>query len=286
MELIKLLDRRPPTLTSKESKRYGLYECPVCSGYFECIVYNVNNGITTKCRVCADSLASKAKAEKAASTFEEQSRKTHGDLYSYNLVNYVNSGVLVEIICRVHGVFQQTPDSHKRGHGCPMCADTSIIASSTFVDDASELHNSIYDYSLVEYTTNLIKVKIICKEHGIFWQSPSHHRSGRGCPSCAITGFKLDKAAILYYLRVDYLGVTAYKIGITNNTVSARFISRDLTKITILKEWYYQIGSDAYTKEQEIIKIYKEFRYLGEPLLASGNTELFHKNILNIEEVL
>jgi hypothetical protein len=36
---------------------------------------------------------------------------------------------------------------------------------------------SEYDYSLVEYNGSKVKVKIICKVHGIFEQSPNNHIS-------------------------------------------------------------------------------------------------------------
>lgn len=35
--------------------------------------------------------------------------------------------------------------------------------------------NKGYDYSKVEYTTNVSKIKIICKEHGEFETKPSNH---------------------------------------------------------------------------------------------------------------
>ena len=37
---------------------------------------------------------------------------------------------------------------------------------------------------MVEYKTNNKKVKIICKDHGIFEQTPTLHYSGFGCSIC------------------------------------------------------------------------------------------------------
>lgn len=54
-----------------------------------------------------------------------------------------------------------------------------------FIDDSVIIHGNKYDYSLVEYKNISIKVKIICKEHGIFEQTPSKHiNSKQGCPFC------------------------------------------------------------------------------------------------------
>ena len=41
-------------------------------------------------------------------------------------------------------------------------------------------------YTLVEYKSTHKKVKIICKEHGVFEQTPSAHKSGRGCYVCNV----------------------------------------------------------------------------------------------------
>ena len=51
---------------------------------------------------------------------------------------------------------------------------------------SSERHNNKYDYSQTELQKdNKIKVKIICPEHGIFYQSPNNHMRGQKCPTCA-----------------------------------------------------------------------------------------------------
>lgn len=47
--------------------------------------------------------------------------KVHGNRYDYDKLIYNNSDTKVEIICRIHGVFTQTPGNHKTGHGCPKC---------------------------------------------------------------------------------------------------------------------------------------------------------------------
>ena len=53
-----------------------------------------------------------------------------------------------------------------------------------FIKRAKEKHGEKYDYSKVEYVNNRTKVCIICPEHGEFWQIPSYHMSGNGCPKC------------------------------------------------------------------------------------------------------
>ena len=47
-----------------------------------------------------------------------------------------------------------------------------------------EVHGDTYNYSLVQYIKNNIKVKIICQKHGVFEQTPDAHKTGSGCKKC------------------------------------------------------------------------------------------------------
>lgn len=54
-----------------------------------------------------------------------------------------------------------------------------------FILDAKEIHGEKYDYSLVEYKTTHIKVKLICPIHGPFLVRPSKHlHYKQGCFEC------------------------------------------------------------------------------------------------------
>lgn len=48
-------------------------------------------------------------------------QQIHGTLYDYSLLEYKNTDTKITIICRIHGEFQQTPNHHLRGTGCPQC---------------------------------------------------------------------------------------------------------------------------------------------------------------------
>ena len=51
-----------------------------------------------------------------------------------------------------------------------------------FITKAREIHGNNYDYSKVEYVDSNTKVCIIDPEYGEFWQMPSNHLKGAGCP--------------------------------------------------------------------------------------------------------
>jgi len=63
-----------------------------------------------------------------------------------------------------------------------------------FISKCEEIHGKTYDYSLVNYINNHTKVKIICKEHGVFYQQPRHHLLGSGCKKCYVPHNKLITA--------------------------------------------------------------------------------------------
>ena len=59
------------------------------------------------------------------------------------------------------------------------------LTTEEFIKRANEIHGDKYDYSKSEYIDAKTNVCIICHEHGEFWQTPSKHLSGQGCPKCA-----------------------------------------------------------------------------------------------------
>ena len=119
--------------------------------------------------------------------FVMKSNIIHDNKYDYSLVKYENSKTKVKIICPVHGVFEQTPNSHLRGSGCALCQKTIKFLKSkeNFIIVSKDIHDNKYDYSLVEYKNSKTKVKIICPEHGIFEQVPESHIRGYGCLQCS-----------------------------------------------------------------------------------------------------
>jgi len=67
------------------------------------------------------------KREKKTSNTKEfisKSKKVHGNLYDYSLVNYKKARIIIKIICSIHGEFEQTPNDHLNGNGCPKCNES------------------------------------------------------------------------------------------------------------------------------------------------------------------
>lgn len=153
--------------------------------------------------------------------FWERVKKVHGDRYDYSRVNYVTAKVKIEIVCREHGPFMQTPEKHWSGSGCAACYAESRIAKpracrrnpgwrddpyhcylhgkfdeadgshgcpkcvDEFVERAMLVHGTTYDYSRAVYVKAKEPIEIICQDHGAFWQTPNTHLAGSGCPYCS-----------------------------------------------------------------------------------------------------
>lgn len=46
------------------------------------------------------------------------------------------------------------------------------------------IHNGYYTYNKLSYVNSSTPMEIICPKHGSFFQKPSNHKSGKGCPKC------------------------------------------------------------------------------------------------------
>ena len=124
---------------------------------------------------------------KTKEKFIEEARLVHGDEYDYSLVDYKGDKINVIIICSVHGNFQQFPNNHLVGKGCPKCGRIKTGTKLTktledFIKQAKVVFpDGKYDYSKVVYKGSHEKVIIVCSLHGDFEQPPTSHLSGRGC---------------------------------------------------------------------------------------------------------
>jgi very-short-patch-repair endonuclease len=145
--------------------------------------------------------------------FIEKANKIHNERYDYSLVNYKKSIERIKIICKKHGIFEQTPNVHLGGSGCLLCGkekndNDKRHTLEYFIEKANKIHNNKYDYTLVIYKNCETKVKIICPEHGIFEQIPYHHLRGVECSLCKKVKLTQDifinESKIIHGNKYDY----------------------------------------------------------------------------------
>ncbi|MBI4649443.1 MAG: hypothetical protein HY738_23300 [Bacteroidia bacterium] len=129
--------------------------------------------------------------------FIDKANFIHKNYYTYNKVEYKSAHKPVTITCKLHGDFQQTPNSHLKGTECPLCSllkkknpnnlPTSKSLTEEFIKQAKAKHGiNKYDYSKASYINNKTKVIIRCQIHGWSEQYPNAHLKGIGCAKCAI----------------------------------------------------------------------------------------------------
>lgn len=122
--------------------------------------------------------------------FVEKANKVHKGKYIYtDGKDYVNRHKRIKIICPIHGEFFQTPSKHLSGCGCKKCGieyvkNLKIKTASEIINDCRIVHNGKYKYDESTYVDTDTKFRIICPEHGEFWQTPNNHKQGHGCPKC------------------------------------------------------------------------------------------------------
>lgn len=93
------------------------------------------------------------------------------------------------IKCLKHNyIYEQLPWVHTGGTGCPKCSNelrglNRRKTHSSFVEKANIIHNGSYEYPF-EYEKRSKKLKMKCRIHGIFEQTPGNHLDGKGCSDC------------------------------------------------------------------------------------------------------
>lgn len=97
------------------------------------------------------------------------------------------------------------------------------LTTEQFIEKATTVHGSKYDYSKTEYINSNTKIIIVCPEHGEFEQLPSNHLVNKGCLKCGkvqmanaqrktIEEF-LKQANVVHNNKYDYT-----KVKYTKNT--------------------------------------------------------------------
>lgn len=182
------------------SKIRLIIECPI-HGLFK---QKPNDHLTGHdCPKCSN------KYKPTSEEFINKANIIHNSKYLY-LSEYISNKTKIDIKCPIHGLFQQSPHNHLKGQGCFKCGNISkLLTTNEFTEKAKLKHGGKYDYSLVEYKNNKDKIKIICKIHGQFVQSPQSHLEGNGCVKCRIPLISdfIKKARKIHGNVYDYTGV-------------------------------------------------------------------------------
>lgn len=184
-----------------------LIQCNKCNSSFERGINHFQK-YEYKCPFCELKRTNESGNYKLTlSSFLDKAKETHSDKYDYSLVEYNGYEKKINIVCKEHGVFEQTPHHHLDGQGCKLCGyiqngKKRNLGIEQFIIKAKEIHGLKYDYSESEYVGTKIDIKIYCKEcKEIFYQKPNYHLSGNGCPRCFYKGTSNEEKDLINFIK-------------------------------------------------------------------------------------
>lgn len=231
------------------------------------------------------------RCRKSNAEFIKESKKIFENLYDYSLVNYINQRTKIKIKCnKCNNVFEQFPNNHLNGEGCPYCYGKTKNSTEQFVKKAKLIHGDKYDYSIVKYISCHSKVKIICPKHGIFEQSPTKHINGKhGCPKCH---YSKGEIAIENYLKNNNIIFEAQKRfddcrGINNTLPFDFYIPAKNTLIEFQGIQHYKPvkrfgGEIKFAEQQRLDGIKKDYAIKNK----YNYVEISYKQINDITKLL
>lgn len=149
---------------------------------------NLMNG--KECQLCAFA-ARKGKTRITKKKMLEKFSAAHGGRYDYSRSDYRGQSTPVTIICKTHGEFQQKPEYHWNGAGCPACFELRRGASSRMTleevtTNVTNIFSGLLAIESTEYKNNTSSLALRCTKHDAACKSRySLLRNGYNpCPQC------------------------------------------------------------------------------------------------------
>jgi len=239
------------------TKKKAIFKCNICGHVWETkcgtLIYNFGGRIKG-CPVCGK----RRRIEKTTLPKDEvikRIKELYGeDTFDFSEFVWKNMSTEVILICRKCGyrwkVIPRNMFGKNRGtSGCIKCNAKQMglkkrKPNSYFIDTIKSIYGDLYDVLDVYRINRKVMLKCKCSLCGnmfdVIFSDLKHKMSG--CQCRATYGFKKDKPAILYYLKINHNNNIYYKIGITNRDVNARFSMEELKKIEVLNIEKFERG--------------------------------------------
>lgn len=97
----------------------------ICPDHGEFMITPNNHLRGEGCPVCGRA-KTKISTKMNTDKFIDKSNLKHGYKYDYSNVKYVDSTTKITIVCLKHGKFEQQPNNHLFGQGCPLCKESKL----------------------------------------------------------------------------------------------------------------------------------------------------------------
>lgn len=122
----------------------------------------------------------------------EKFTEAHGDRYNYALSVYKAQQEPVSIGCPRHGKFEQKPEYHWNGSGCPRCFHEDRRGAAqrdtleTFSEKLFATFGSLLTVTESQYEGTYKPLKVLCTKHGVTLETrPNYLLNGwNPCPKC------------------------------------------------------------------------------------------------------
>lgn len=171
-----------------------------------------NHLIGQECPICG-----KNKINLTTQEFIDKAKKIHNDKYNYSKTLYTHNKVKVTIICLEHGDFDQIPNDHLSGHGCPRCQKSK---GEVTISKILEKYNIkfVEQYKIpgtnykFEYDFYLPEYNILIEFHGIqhyvyipfFHKNIEYFTHRQNCDIFKRELAKLANIPLLEFSYIDY----------------------------------------------------------------------------------
>lgn len=200
-----------------------------------------------------------------------------------NIIRTLGKDISVQTKCRQNHIstvslpnFKKSIENNKIG--CSHCA-ANVKHTQDYIENCLTAEGYV---AKEEYINSRTPFQAVCPNGHMCFINYSSWKRGSRCSECADRGFKLEKPAILYYIKFYTKIGVLYKIGITNLSTQIRF-RYEPCSFQIIKEEHFLLGKLAKEKEREILTKYKDWLYKGDYVLKNGNTECFTKDVLGLD---
>jgi hypothetical protein len=129
----------------------------------------------------------------------------------------VSSSKRREWICRESHIWKASIANRSKGENCPYCSGNKVQIGFNDLNTTNPmLAQQAYGWNPETLSAgSSSKRKWICSESHIWTAAVKSRARGRGCPSCAQTGFDPNSEGFLYFLTHQDWGMN--QIGITNS---------------------------------------------------------------------
>ena len=146
--------------------------CIICPEHGEFWQTPHNHLIGQGCPLCGISKNS-LRRKSTPMIFEEKSNIIHNFKYIYH-GDYVDSKTKVRIICPIHGDFEQTPNDHLMGHGCPKCTKNYSKTEDEIIDAIKGIYCEKHNKTILggkEIDIYIPSLKLGIEYNGMLWHS-------------------------------------------------------------------------------------------------------------------